>query len=88
MWSRGTKAPCCKHTHERACSNNRTQIIIVIHTLAHTEQQSLMAVLAGASDFYKYEFLASICGTVGDDEMMIGVQRDEDKNVSAADSAE
>lgn len=47
-----------------------------------------MAVLAGASDFYKYEFLASICGTVGDDEMMIGVQRDEDKNVSAADSAE
>lgn len=27
-------------------------------------------------------------GAVGDDEMMIGVQRDEDKNVSAADSAE
>lgn len=29
-----------------------------------------------------------MCGTVGDDEIMIEVQRDEDKNVSAADGAE
>lgn len=40
------------------------------------------------NDFINQGFLLSICGTVVDDEMMIAVQRDDDKNVIPADSAE